>query len=90
MEHEYIDCDCTSFEHTIKLMYINNNNTALPPMMYVHYYLESNGLWQRVINATKHILGRKSRFGDFGETLWNRAQVRKYMDFCQKFLDETA
>jgi hypothetical protein len=37
--------------------------------VYISYHLQSHTLWERIKTAFNHILGKKSRYGDFGEII---------------------
>ena len=79
----YLECDCTEFEHCIRMSYDDDVD-----MMYVHYFLPKAVWWKRLWTGIKYIFGHRSKFGDFGETCWTRHHVKQFVDFGQQFLDD--
>lgn len=62
--NDVIICDCNSSEHQIVIQYENNNNFE---EVYISYSLDNRGLWFRLKNAFQYVIGKKSKYGHFGE-----------------------
>lgn len=71
IEYDIIICECQSSEHQIIFRYFKDIDVDVDDKNYVYisYHLQSRTLWDRVKTAFNHILGKKSRFGDFGELI---------------------
>lgn len=80
---EFFVCDCHSIEHIIHFQYRDNDDTNL---IYVAYHLQSDSLWERIKTAIKHILGHRSKYGDFGELLLNEDDAKRLAEFLTAFI----
>lgn len=72
--NELILCDCHCPEHQMIMSYNkevfdidDKENIWYCENVYVHYHLQGHSFWERLKNGINHILGKKSRYGDFGE-----------------------
>lgn len=79
-------CDCGSMEHIIRFMWWNGTDPQ-DSVIYVHYFLQNNGFFERVVNAIKYIFGFKSKYGHFGEVLINIDKAEKLSDFLNEFIN---
>jgi hypothetical protein len=61
-------CRCNSLEHTF---FVSADGEDL----FIEVHLSSVPLWQRVKNAIRYVLGRKSKWGDFEEILLTPGQA---------------
>lgn len=61
-------CRCYSIEHSFVV-------SADDEDLFIEVHLSSVPLWQRVRNAIRYILGRKSKWGDFEEVLLSPDQA---------------
>src|SRR5574343_241568 len=74
-------CDCKSPEHLIIMEDWENE-----PYISVSYSLLPGNIFRRYIQAIKHILGFRSRYGDFGELLINVDEAKDLIVFLQNFV----
>ena len=84
MKATLIECSCGSIEHIMKLTYFTNERDWL----YVEYHLQTWPFFRRLWCGIKYILGFKSKYGDFGEALWDRQIVAQVRDSINDFLKE--
>ena len=63
-KYDVILCECQCDEHQIIFKYDTDPDLE---NVYISYHLQSDTLWERIKTAFNHILGKKSRYGDFGE-----------------------
>jgi len=63
-KYDVILCECQCDEHQIIFKYDTDPDWE---NVYISYHLQSDTLWERIKTAFNHILGKKSRYGDFGE-----------------------
>lgn len=74
----YVDCDCTSFDHTVRLRwYVDDEDDWI----YVDFHLKKKPFFQRLWSALLYVLGRRSRYGEFGELIMNKETALKLRDF---------
>jgi gamma-glutamyl phosphate reductase len=59
-------CEASCDEHQMMFKYDNDPDWE---MVYISYYLQSDTFWGKIKTAFRHILGHKSRYGDFGEII---------------------
>lgn len=62
MKRTLFVCRCLSIEHSFVV-------SADDEDVFIEVHLSSAPLWQRVKNAVRYVLGRKSKWGDFEEVL---------------------
>jgi len=82
MEHVYIECECSSCEHTVRLSYFPDDKDVL----YMEVHLKSSPLFTRIRQALRHIFGHRCEYGEFGEFVWNKDQVGRLKSACEEFL----
>ena len=89
LEQYCIDCDCSSVEHKI---YLNVDKAGIfddnEPTIYVHYFLEAEVWYKRLILGIKYIFGYKSKYGHFGESIWTKKQAMQVKDILTKVYEE--
>jgi hypothetical protein len=78
MKTLHLDCTCSSLEHAIRFSYYEDE-----PIVYVHFFLEQPGFLKRLYLGIKYILGHRSKFGEFGETLFDKEQIEKLEKFLK-------
>jgi len=84
MEHKYITCECSSMEHTIRFSYFKDE----PDLLYVEFHLNQTDRWyKRIWKAVKYIFGYRSKYGEFGEAIWEPNSVKDFILFGQEFLN---
>jgi len=83
MKTLYLDCDCYHMEHSIRFARFDNQHPEDDPEVYVTLYLAKQRLLRRVWLGLKYILGFKSQFGHFGETIFGDRQTRKLQQFLE-------
>ena len=64
-------CDCGDVEHQFVVSYFDDFEDDFT---YVHIHLTSMPLWDRIKTAVAYVMGKRSRFGDFGEILLTEEQ----------------
>ena len=82
MKKTYLECDCWSLDHVMRLSYFEDE----PDTLYVETHLRSYGFFRRVWHAIKYVFGYRSRYGDFDEYLWNVETMAKIRDELNKVL----
>jgi len=85
MEHRYLECECNSSDHIMRLAYLPGDSDYL----YVEVHLKHRSLLYRIIDAVKHIFGYRSKYGDFDEFLWDVETVKKFRDCCDTWLQDS-
>jgi hypothetical protein len=75
MEKELIICSCHSTEHQMVFIYDQDDNY---PMVYIHYHLNKQPFWERVVYGIKYIFGRQSRYGAFDEIILKPEDAPKF------------
>lgn len=78
MEHEYVQCSCTSREHTIHLSIDREDNTV-----YVGIALTTGGFFYRLKHAIKYLFGYQCKYGVFDEMIWEKDQRDKITKLFQ-------
>ena len=80
---EILICDCNSTEHQMVFMTVGDEH---PRECYVHVHLTKKRFLDRVKTAFRHIMGYKSRFGDWDEFILNPEdadKLQKVVDFLR-------
>lgn len=83
---EIFVCDCNALEHIIRFQYWDSKYDNEENIIYVAYHLQSDSLWERIKTAIKHILGHRSKYGDFGELLLNEDDAKRLAKFLTTFI----
>jgi hypothetical protein len=82
MKKTYLECDCDSAEHIMRLSYFEDDKDYV----YLEIHLSPLGFWSRLINAAKYIFGYRSAYGDFSDMVLGREKVQQLRDCCDEFL----
>ena len=86
MEYIYIECVCTSAEHTMRFML---DDDELYPHIYVEMQLsQSLGFFKRLWRAVKYVFGYECKYGHWDETLLTANEVKKLRDLCDRHLEQ--
>jgi hypothetical protein len=64
--NDLILCECSCDEHQMIFKYDDDPDWE---NVFISYYLLSDTFWGKIKTAFRHILGHKSRYGDFGEII---------------------
>lgn len=81
MQNEYIECACSSTEHTLRFTFDPEDGTV-----YVHVFLESDYRWyKRLLVAVKYIFGYKCKYGHWDETLIVPEEAKRLSDMLMRF-----
>lgn len=84
MEHHYIECNCTSAEHTLRFT-IDNDEEC--PALYVAVQLNRfHGFFERLWLAIKYVFGYECKFGHWDEVILMGDNVRKMRNLCDSHL----
>ena len=84
MQKEYIECSCQTIEHLVRITWEKGSDW---PEMYIETYLNDyRGFFKRFWYGIKYILGFKSKYGAFGDTILEEKQIRQLRDLCNKWL----
>ena len=83
MERHYLECACSSNEHTLRF---DIDNDPKDPAIYVSTFLGDHSFLRRMWNGIKYIFGYKCRYGHFEETVLGTNQVRELKEICDNFL----
>lgn len=86
MEHVYIECNCTSSEHTLRFTLDDYERC---PAIYTEVQLSRyHGFFGRLWRAIKYVLGHECRYGHWDEATLMGDQVRKLRDLCDRHLEQ--
>lgn len=80
MDQKYIDCSCHSLEHLIRISWDDEYED-----LFLEYHLSMYPWYLRLWKALKYVFGFRSRYGDFGEVLFNQEQVANLVDTLLAF-----
>ena len=70
--HESLICECTSVNHQV-VFWLDEEDGI--PMAYVHVSMSNRPFLKRLKQAWDHILGKKSKYGHFEETIISRDDI---------------
>lgn len=73
MDTKLILCECASMEH--QLVFVSFEDE--PDVIYAQVHLTHKPFWQRVKTAIKHILGHRSRYGDWDDIIISRQKLKE-------------
>jgi hypothetical protein len=79
MEKHIISCSCTSDEHSVVFKFDEED-------LYVVTFLQTGTFWDRIVIGIKYILGFKSRYGEFSETILNKKEAEKLKKLIDQYL----
>lgn len=79
----YVECDCTSFQHTLRFTYIpessyqlNGETYKIPAKVYMHAVLRKRPFWHRFRVAFRYLFGLNTEY-DYEETIIGKEQAEK-------------
>jgi len=75
MKSIFLECDCCSAEHTLKLNY--DEEDGLYTTIYLNQY---RNIFKRIWIAIKYIFGYKCEYGDFDCFLFKDKDIQKLSD----------
>lgn len=76
MKRLNVICECGSLEHQLLFVEIEED-------LYVYVHLSKKPLWSRIVTAIKHVLGHRSRFGDWDEFMFCPKELKKLKTFIK-------
>ncbi len=86
MEHVFLNCVCSTPEHTIRFSYFKGNEEV-----YVAIYLSSFPFWKRLYYGLKYILGLDVPSGHyFEETVLNYDELDKLIKTLEDIKNKSA
>jgi hypothetical protein len=65
-KNEFILCECGCDEHQMIFKYDDDPDWD---NVFVSYHLPTQPFWRRLVTGIKYILGKKSRYGHWGEII---------------------
>jgi hypothetical protein len=68
MLSHYVECDCHSPEHTLRM-------SADEDCVYLHVFLGDEPWHRRLLNAVLYVFGRKCNYGHFDEFVISRDKL---------------
>ena len=86
IKHKYIDCSCSSPEHTLRFTWVNHKN--YPEISVEVYLTHYRSFLKRLWYGIKYIFGCKPKEGSFSDTLLFKEQVIELRNLCDKFLHD--
>lgn len=81
-----VRCDCNEIDHQIELSWWPKYKNE--EELYIHYHLQSEPFWKRVVGAVKYIFGYKSKYGNFGEIVLNKKDVTRLRKALQEYEED--
>jgi hypothetical protein len=86
IKHRYIDCSCSSPEHTLRFTWIPHKDYSeiIAEVYLTHYRSFLKRLWYGI----KYVFGCKPREGCFSDTMLLKEQVVDLRDMCEEFLKD--
>jgi len=82
---EYYECDCTDFNHILRMRYFDNVSVDDPDFLYVEIHLRSKPFFERFWLAIKYAFGFRSKYGDFDEFCWSPETAKRFADHCMRY-----
>jgi len=82
-DKEFFECDCGDMDHTLRMFYCRDETD----MMYVSIHLRQKPWHWRLWHAIKYVFGYRSRYGDFDEFVWGRAEATKFRNMIDRYLN---
>lgn len=86
LKKKYIDCNCSSIEHTLRFMYFDDNRDTRDHELYIDVYLDKTKWYKRVWRGIKYIFGWRSRYGDFTEIIYGMDEVKELKAFLEEYI----
>lgn len=85
MESAYLECDCSSAEHIVRLT-LDDDEVA--PCIYVEIQLSTDTVLKRLWRAVRYVLGYQCKYGHWDEVALSGVQVSKLHKMCHKHLNQ--
>ena len=82
MKSEYIECSCSTPEHTIRFIY--EEDVHIKDTVYLCVFLQHFPFFKRIWIAIKYIFGYKCIYGHFDEAVLNKEGIDKLRNFLEK------
>ena len=89
LTRKYIDCNCCSIDHLMRMTYFTDVTANEPDLVYVEVSLVKLPWWKRIWYAIRYVFGYQSKYGAFDEFIWTREETTQVRDFCNKYLELT-
>jgi hypothetical protein len=80
MKSIFMECQCTSSEHTLKFIY-DEEDKELYTTIYLCQY---RNIFKRILVAIKYVLGYKSRYGAWDCFLFKSSDIEKLQKLLEK------
>ena len=82
---EYYECDCSDFDHILRVSYFEDVTPDKPDFLYIEVHLRQKTFFKRLWSGLSYIFGRRSRYGDFDEFLWTPETAKRFADHCMRY-----
>lgn len=82
---QYIECDCGSSEHTIRLSYIEPDDLDDYPEIWIETQLTRQPFWRRIWVAIKYTLGYQCKYGHWDCTSLSFEEMKKIKTFIEEY-----
>lgn len=79
LKHKYLECACSSAQHTIRFTYFEGEKE-----LYIETQLISGPWYKRLYIGLLYILGHKSKYGHWEETMLDSKQVDNLFHFLHE------
>ena len=85
MKNIYLECDCHSVEHIVRLSYFKED----PVEIYLEVHLSNyRSVIKKLWVAIKYVFGYKCAYGSFDCVVLNKEKIEKMRDELNEFLKE--
>lgn len=82
---EYFECDCHSLDHTLRITFDPTEDDIRCLDMWVDCAFPSRTLWQRIVIATKYVLGRGSQDWTYGSWILKHEDEKRLKAFFREY-----
>ena len=80
----YLECECNSFDHTVRVSLIDWTNHGEPPEAFIDYRLNNCEYWyERVWSAIKYVFLRGEL--EYHDVLLTEGSIDKLSSFCRDY-----
>ena len=79
LKHKYVECACSSSEHTIRFTYFEDDQE-----IYIETQLKKGPWYKRLYIGLLYILGRESKYGHWEETMLDSSKIRELHNFLHE------
>lgn len=87
-ERHYVECACGEAGHVLRFTWWPDEDPDMEFIAVDVFLDENGGFFRRLWAGVKYILGFKSRFGHFGETVLEREQIEKLEGMFGRWMRE--